>query len=146
VLLGMIVIIPSIIAYIFGLLFSADISIIGRYLPTAPSECVLWNHYFACSGGCSFLPSRRYRAHSRYVAAFWIALILVGHVVSSVLEEAHRHELLRSQASSSFTTEDDQVARALEASKSDWRSLVPTPKPFPARAESARNRKLLGAD
>jgi ABC-2 type transport system permease protein len=122
-LLGMIVIIPSIIAYIFGLLFSADISIIGdTYRLLLASVC--YGIIISLSGGILVLALSSLSRNSRYVAAFWIALILVGHVVSSVLEEVHRHELLRSQESSSFTTEDDQVAHALEASKSDWRPLV----------------------
>jgi ABC-2 type transport system permease protein len=122
-LLGMIVIVPSIVAYIAGLLFSADISIIGDTYRLLLAS-VAYGIIISLSGGMLILALSSLSRNSRYVAAFWIALILVGSVVYSVLAEAHRHEVREEQQSMSFATSEDEVIWQLEVAKSNWRPLV----------------------
>jgi ABC-2 type transport system permease protein len=122
-LLGMIVIVPSIVAYIAGLLFSADISII-RDTYRLLFASLAYGFIISLSGGVLILALSSLSRNSRYVAAFWIALLLVGSVVYSVLAEAHRHELRGAEQSMTFSTADDQNIWRLEAAKSNWRPLV----------------------
>ena len=123
-LLGMIVIVPSVVAYVFGVLFSSDFSVIGDTFHLL-FVSVVFGIIISVSCGMLILAMSSLSRNSRYVSAFWVAFVLVGSVIYGILSEANQDELRRAAwERGSFATPDDLATLELEASKSDWRPLV----------------------
>ena len=143
--LGLVVIVPSLIAYVFGLLFSLDITIVRDTLGILLSS-IGYGLVIAISAGLLILALSSLSRNSRYVALFWLALWFVSGIVGAVLHavdhEQRVHALQREIAISRQTQlsdrsgpsgagpfnhsriRDDLFAEEIEASKSDWRPLV----------------------
>ena len=96
--LGMVIIVPSIIAYVLGLLFSLDISIIRDTFRLLLSS-ILYGLIIATSAGLLVLALSSLSRNSRYVVLFWLGIWFIGLVLSNILEEtAHaqrRHAFMR---------------------------------------------------
>lgn len=151
--LGMVLIVPSLIAYVLGLLFSLDISIIPDTFPLLLAA-VGYGLLMCLSAGLLILALSSLSRNSRYVGLFWLAVWFVSSIVGSVLEginqEQRMHEAYRKameaeraqmaappakdpkerqrqqqqQANTYRTAWAEAEHEALEASKSDWRPLV----------------------
>jgi ABC-2 type transport system permease protein len=149
-LLGMVMIVPSIVAYIFGLLFSLDITILRDTIGILLAS-LLYGVIIAISAGLFVLALSALSRNSRYVALLWLGLWFVSGVVSVVLQnvdsEDRRHaayskiSVARPNRQDNISWQERQrqqrqwrqaIQRAddeyrlgeLEISKTDWRPLV----------------------
>ncbi len=99
--LGMVVIVPSLIAYVLGLLFSLDITIIRDTFPLLLA-CLAYGVVIVVSAGTLMLALSSLSRNSRYVALFWLAIWFVTRIVGSILNqvnmEQRRHDVYRRQA------------------------------------------------
>jgi ABC-2 type transport system permease protein len=128
VFLGMIVIVPSMIAYVLGLLFSLDITII-RDTYRLLLASVAYGVVISVSAGLLILALSSLSRNSRYVALFWLAVLMVSGIVATVLDSVDRQQRARAFYSNNGIARmdrsaEDLVAEEMEASKSNWRPLV----------------------
>jgi ABC-2 type transport system permease protein len=151
VFLALVMIVPSIVAYIMGLAFSLDISIIGDTFGILLAS-IGYGLIVSLSAGLLMLALSALSRNSRYVALLWAAVWIISSVVSLVLQsvdsEQRRYayfskltppsEMVRSDSLSrqERTTQMRAWRRArerayteyrlgeLEFSKKDWRPVV----------------------
>jgi ABC-2 type transport system permease protein len=123
-LLAALVIVPSIVAYVMGLLFSLDITIV-RDTSRILVASITYGLVIAFSAGTLMLALSSLSRNSRYIALLWMGIWILTSTVSLVLmqvaQEERRHqagERRLSRASEEFITAE------IEAAKSDWRPLV----------------------
>ncbi|MEX2316728.1 MAG: ABC transporter permease subunit [Pirellulales bacterium] len=135
--LGMVIIVPSIIAYLLGLLFSLDIAIV-RDTYRILLASIAYGFLIALSSGLLILALSSLSRNSRYVALFWLGVWIVSGVVALVLTQADLHQHRRQAwvaqraagagrpqtANSRRAFEDSLLAEAQQAAKSNWRPLV----------------------
>lgn len=152
VFLGMVLIVPSLIAYVFGLLFSLDITILRDTFPLLLS-CLAYGAIMVLSTGTLILALSSLSRNSRYIALFWLAIWFVTSTVSGILNtvdrEQRRHDFYRkafavqqaqrpptgksrdemaayhqAQADSYRRAQRDFEADELRAAKTNWRPLI----------------------
>jgi ABC-2 type transport system permease protein len=147
--LGMVLVVPSIIAYVLGLVFSLDISILADTFPLLLAS-IGYGVVMTISAGLFILALSSLSRNSRYIGLFWIGVWFITSLVGSYLEGANRrqhmqqryqkiHEAQQAQAQSGqpLTREEQHRQREaqakawnevmrqdLEDAKSDWRPLV----------------------
>src|SRR5262245_43641853 len=150
--LAMVLIFPSIIAYLLGLLFSLDLSIIPDTFPMLLAA-VGYGIVMTTSTGLFILALSSLSRNSRYVGLFWLAVWFVSSLVGTVLEavnkEHQRHARYRAntqlqasrQAVNVRTNEQlakhmkerqdaemkawqEAQAAELEDARRDWRPMV----------------------
>lgn len=150
--LARIIIVPSIIAYVLGLLFSKDITILRDTFPILLSS-IAYGLIIALSAGLLILALSSLSRNSRYIALFWVGIWFVSSIASTILQgvehDQRRHafynkpEVRRSTHSNSmpFLREEQRKAQRaqqlayqkawddfqneeLQAVKTDWRPLV----------------------
>jgi ABC-2 type transport system permease protein len=121
---GMIVIVPSVIAYVLGLLFSLDLSILKDTFPLLLAA-IGFGVVIALSAGLLVLALSSLSRNSRYVGLFWVAVLMISGIVSSVLESVDQQQQRRlNRTSDQMVSSDDLVAQPAEAWKTDWRPVV----------------------
>jgi ABC-2 type transport system permease protein len=153
VFLGMVVIVPSLIAYALGLLFSLDITIIRDTFRLLLSS-IAYGLVIAVSAGLLILALSSLSRNSRYVALFWVVIWFVSGITGFILEEVNREQRQYAhyrknmagqpirQSSQNLPTPEERAkeqkalqdqqqqamaefeAEELQAAKSDWRPLV----------------------
>jgi ABC-2 type transport system permease protein len=152
--LGMVLVVPSLIAYLLGLVFSLDLSVLRDTLPLLLA-CVGYGAVISVSAGLLILALSSLSRNSRYVGLFWLALWFVTSIVGTVLEGINQEQRIhrkfrqaaeaehaaRQDAAKAKTPEERQRAHSaqqeaqrkmwadvereeLDAAKSDWRPLV----------------------
>lgn len=89
--LGMVLIVPSIIAYVLGLLFSLDLTIIRDTFPLLLSA-LGYGALMTLSAGTLILALSALTRNSRYVALFWLAIWFVSSITSEILDEIHQNQ------------------------------------------------------
>lgn len=118
--LGAVTIVPAIIAYILGLLFSLDASIVRETFPLLLAS-VAYGLVISLSAGTLVLALSCLSRNSRYVALFWLALWLGSSAASGFLQSidmAHRrHQAWNEQR-------QDSAESDLEHARSNWRPVV----------------------
>jgi ABC-2 type transport system permease protein len=164
--LGLAIIVPCLLTYALGLMFSLDFSIVKDTYRLLLAS-VAYGVVIILSAGMLILALSSLSRNSRYVALFWLSIWIVSNIVSGVLEttqqvqrrNAHFRQVhLAQQAQAGLSREErrrqmdalraEQEAQMaefetqqLEASKSDWRPLVS----YTANL-SRIGRQLLGTD
>ncbi len=128
VFLGLIVIVPSIIAYVLGLLFSLDLTII-RDTYRVLLASVAYGVVISLSAGLLILALSSLSRNSRYVALFWLAVLMVSGIVATILDAVDHQQRARKFYSNNGASRLDRSAEELlteemEASKTNWRPLV----------------------
>ena len=112
--LSMVIIVPSIIAYVLGLLFSLDLTILrdtfGLLLATIAYGLVI-----ALSAGLLILALSSLSRNSRYIALFWLGIWLVSNVTAGMLEMVNVDQ---------WSHHNQTPQATLEAAESNWRPLV----------------------
>ena len=151
--LGMMIIVPSLVAYALGLLFSLDLSIIRDTFGILLAS-IAYGLVIVFSAGSLILALSSLSRNSRYVAMLWLAIWFISAVAGSILEgvaadqrsnEYFRRSMMNQQAQmphprrgapddyfqqqqDDFTAQQkafqDFQAQQLEAAKTDWRPLV----------------------
>jgi ABC-2 type transport system permease protein len=147
--LCLVVVLPSLIAYVLGVLFSLSFSTVWDTFPLLLS-CLAYGAIIVLSAGTLMLALSSLSRNSRYVALFWVALWFVSSIVGTILEGvawqqrqmAHQRKLAeefsgRHRPQRPLTPHEQRdwqeySARAqqlywaeeLRASQSNWRPLV----------------------
>jgi ABC-2 type transport system permease protein len=123
--LGMILILPCVIAYLFGLLFSLDITIVQDTFGLLLMS-VLYGLVIAISAGMLMLALSSLSRNSRHVGLFWLAILMVGAIMATVLEGVDHQQRIHAYRSAAGNVQSrDAIATAeIEASRTDWRPLV----------------------
>jgi ABC-2 type transport system permease protein len=123
-LLAMITIVPGIIAYVLGLLFSLDATII-RDTYRILIASVAYGLCIAISAGMLILALSALSRNSRYVALFWLAIWFVSGTVSLILIGVEREEQIHRGFQRGVPwSRESMIEEQLEAAKTDWRPLV----------------------
>ena len=112
--LGLVLVVPSVIAYVLGLLFSLDISIIPDTFPLLLAS-IGYGLLMTLSAGLLILALSSLSRSSRYVGLFWLGIWFVTSIVGSVLEGVNREQRMHDMYRKSY-----EVERSARAS--------PTPK------------------
>jgi ABC-2 type transport system permease protein len=146
--LGLVMILPSLIAYALGLLFSMDITILWDTFPLLLA-CVAYGAVIVLSAGTLILALSSLSRNSRYVALFWVGIwfvsMLVGSILNGVASEQRRMRHYQTQAALQARqvgnrpmnqaemrawqdgmrkAEADFHAEQLELARSDWKPMV----------------------
>jgi ABC-2 type transport system permease protein len=139
--LGMVIIVPSVIAYVLGLLFSLDITILRDTFHLLLAS-IAYGLVIAASAGLLMLALSSLSRTSRFVTLMWIAIWIGSGIVSSVLESAHeQHQRRQTWQTPPGIVDDEIIAEQIQATRSNWRPLVS----YTANL-SRVGRELLGTD
>ncbi len=82
--LGLVIVFPSLIAYVLGLLFSLDITIVRDTFPLLVG-CLGYGLIIVLSAGTLILALSSLSRNSRYIALFWVGLWFVSGVAGVTL-------------------------------------------------------------
>ena len=149
--LGMVMILPSVVAYILGLLFSLDITILRDTFGILLAS-IAYGLIIALSAGLLVLALSAMSRSSRYVALFWLGVWFIGWSISAVLlgvdSQQRRYAYFSKLTPPPAMMRDEGLSREerqrqfrawrqarekasveyrmgeLEFSKNDWRPLV----------------------
>ncbi|MFI5381372.1 MAG: hypothetical protein ACHRHE_18910 [Tepidisphaerales bacterium] len=91
VFLGRIIILPSLIAYVLGLLFSLDITIIRDTFRILLASLV-YGLVITLSAGLLILALSSLSRNSRYIALCWLGIWFVSGIVATLLQETERSQ------------------------------------------------------
>jgi len=165
--LGLVTVVPCLLAYALGLLFSLDLTIV-RDTYRLLLASVAYGVVIILSAGMLILALSSLSRNSRYVALFWLGIWIVSGIVSTVLQSADQAQrrqasFKRAMAGQSASprsqtvpqrgrpprggaamqrwSTDDVEAAEVEAAKTNWRPLVS----YTANL-SRVGRQLLGTD
>jgi ABC-2 type transport system permease protein len=142
VFLGMVVIVPTLIAYFLGMLFSLDLTMIRDTYPILLAS-LAYGVIITLSAGLFVLALSALSRNSRYVTLMFLGVLLVGAIVSSTLQSVEQGQRqhayfqrmgIASMRSSRMSREDRMRAysqmnevtaeEAMAAGATDWRPLV----------------------
>jgi ABC-2 type transport system permease protein len=140
--ISMVTIVPSLIAYALGLLFSLDLTIIRDTFGLLLCS-ITYGLVIAVSSGLLMLALSSLTRNSRYVGLFWLGIWIISSMTAAILEGVDTSQ--RMQESFAAQNQEAQqgvgqgrpgprmnrgwnreefMAKQLEASKTDWRPLV----------------------
>lgn len=117
--LGAVTIVPAIVAYMLGLAFSLDVSILKDTFPLLLAS-VAFGLVIAASAGTLILALSSLSRSSRYVAMFWLAAWLGTSTVSTILQAIEHEQRQHAQ----WQAGGFDVEKELEAARTNWRPLV----------------------
>lgn len=112
--LAMVIFIPSLIAYILGLAFSLDISILRDTLPLL-LKVLLYGLLIAASAGTLVLAISSLSRNSRNVGLMWVGLWFVSGIVSDALNSAYMFQRRSDGPVAMFAARSDPA---------NWRPMV----------------------
>jgi ABC-2 type transport system permease protein len=147
--LSMVLVVPSIVAYILGLMFSMDISIVKDTFPLLIAS-LSYGLVMTLSAGLLMLALSSLSRNSRYIGLFWIGAWFITSITGFILEKFNeqqmRHEYyeqvmaeqMSMQASGKKPTPQEMKQqnenrnklfkqlkqKEFEDARSDWRPLV----------------------
>jgi len=121
---GMVMIVPSIAAYVLGMLFSLDITIVRDTLGLLLAV-IAYGLVIAVSAGMLVLALSSLSRNSRYIALLWLGIWFVSGITATVLDEVDRQQRMHEAGQpGSFLRSSEVAAAELEAAKTNWRPLV----------------------
>jgi ABC-2 type transport system permease protein len=123
-LLSLVTVVPAVIAYVLGLLFSLDLSIIRDTFGLLLAS-VAYGLIIAVSAGLLVLALSSLSRNSRYIALFWLAIWIGSSAVAGVLQgiDAQQH-MRRAWREPSQSRREELFAEALTAARTNWRPMV----------------------
>src|SRR5262249_4981844 len=92
--IGMVMIVPSVLAYVLGLLFSLDFSIVKDTLPLLLSS-IAYGLIVAVVSGVLMLALSSLSRNSRYVGLFWIGFLLLTSMTAGILNQIDHEQRMR---------------------------------------------------
>ncbi|MGD9636022.1 MAG: ABC transporter permease [Pirellulales bacterium] len=122
-LLSAVIIAPAIVAYVLGMIFSLDVSILRDTFRILLAS-VVYGLVISISAGLLILALSTLSRNSRYVALFWIGMWFITSAVAVVLQTIQFHEARRAAEAGEAVNPGDAIQRAIAASRDDWRPLV----------------------
>jgi ABC-2 type transport system permease protein len=121
--LGMVTILPAVIAYALGLLFSLDLSIVPDTFPIL-LRSIAYGLVISISAGTLVLALSCLSRNSRYIALFWLALWIGTNMVEFVLVNVDMQQRIYQAGQSGDISYPQIMERELEASRTNWRPLT----------------------
>ena len=121
--LGMVIIVPSLLAYVLGLLFSLDITIIRDTFGILLAS-VAYGLVIAVSAGLLILALSSLSRNSRYIALFWLGIWFVSSTVAGVLGLVDHEQRAHQARQVTQEARTDPATLEIEAARTDWRPLV----------------------
>jgi ABC-2 type transport system permease protein len=122
-LLSAVMIAPCLIAYVLGLLFSLDITIV-RDTSRILLAGITYGLVIALSAGMLMLALSSLSRNSRYVALFWMAIWILTAIVSVVLMQIEHEQRRHQPGARSRWQKEEFLNGEIQAAKSDWRPLL----------------------
>lgn len=122
-LLGVVIIVPSIVAYVLGLMFSLDVTILRDTFRIIVAA-VLYGLLIAVSAGMLILALSSLSRNSRYVALMWVGIWIVTGAVSTVLTLVNEEERQHLESRISQGETETTLGDLRTADRRDWRPLV----------------------
>jgi ABC-2 type transport system permease protein len=89
--LGMVLVVPAIVAYVLGLMFSMDISILTDTFPLLLAS-IAYGAVMTLSAGLLMLALSSLSRNSRYIGLFWIGVWFITSITSFVLEKINEEQ------------------------------------------------------
>jgi ABC-2 type transport system permease protein len=132
VFLGLVLVVPSVIAYVLGLLFSLDLTIL-RDTFSLLFACVGYGAVMSVSAGLLILALSSLSRNSRYVGLFWLAVWFVSSMVGTVLEAVNQERRAH-----------HQQMRAIEAQQAAAPPAQPNQPVQPAKTPGGRKQRAPG--
>ena len=116
--LGLVVIVPSLLAYVLGLSFSLDLTIVPGHLAVAACASLAYGLVIIVSAGTLMLALSSLSRNSRYVALFWLGLWIVSGITAIVLQSSDQI----AAPATSFNRRNGRagLASAPTAAASEW--------------------------
>ena len=140
-------IVPSVLAYVLGLLFSLDWTILGDTWRIMLAS-LAYGVVIILSAGTLMLALSSLSRSSRDVALLWVGIWVVGNVSGWILGLSHQNEVRQAQVRQAMASDgkqrrfdDGYLDAQLETQKSDWRPIVSYTNNL-----SRIGRQLLGTD
>jgi ABC-2 type transport system permease protein len=134
VFLGSVLVVPSVIAYVLGLVFSLDWTILRDTFPLLLAS-VAYGAVMSISAGLLILALSSLSRNSRYVGLFWLGVWFVSSIVGTVLaginEERRMHHAYR------------QMAEAQHAAQVAAKNQRPEQRQRQTMEQQAAQRKIL---
>lgn len=133
--LGLTIVAPALIAYILGILFSLDVTILSDTLPILIGA-VIYGLLIVVSAGTLILALSSLSRNSRYISILWAAVLIVTSALSTILVDVEQLSRVQAEQAamiqSSFgqmgndlqKTLDDIEEQHIAADKVNWRYLV----------------------
>jgi ABC-2 type transport system permease protein len=121
--LSAVTIVPAIVAYVLGILFSLDFGIVRDTFPLLLAS-VGYGLVIAASAGTLILALSSLSRSSRYVAMFWLAIWLGSGVISGVLQGIEHEQRRHTAGHPSRENYSNFVDEELTAASTNWRPLV----------------------
>jgi ABC-2 type transport system permease protein len=125
-LVAALAVLPAVAAYILGICFSLDLSVIRDTWRLLPAS-ILYGLVIVVSAGTLMLALSSLSRRSLYVGIAWIGLWIVGSTVSNVLEGIQEQAIYRNVSQQRFVAPNGAQAAKAEAAKTDWRLLFSYP-------------------
>jgi ABC-2 type transport system permease protein len=123
-ILGVAIVLPAIVAYLLGLLFSLDRTIL-RDTWAILLAGVTYGLVIAVSAGMLMLAISSLSRNSRYVALVWMGIWIVSGTVSVILVQVDWAQRMHAAGTHhQVWASDAAMAEEIEAAKSNWRPLV----------------------
>jgi ABC-2 type transport system permease protein len=130
VFLGLVLVVPSVIAYVLGLLFSLDLTIL-RDTFSLLLACVGYGAVVSVSAGLMILALSSLSRNSRYVGLFWLAVWFVSSMVGTILEAVNQERRAH-----------HQYVRAVEAEQAAARAAQPDQPVQPAKMPGGPKQRV----
>ncbi len=123
-LLGSVIVLPAIAAYLLGLIFSLDVTILRDTFRILLAS-VAYGLVISVSAGLLILALSSLSRNSRYVALFWIGMWFVTSSVAGVLSAVNAEQRIREvrHAAAAGDIAGAQLSEQLAAQR-DWRPLI----------------------
>lgn len=127
--LAMVIVVPSLTAYVLGLLFSLDLSIVRDTFGLLMAS-IAYGLVITLSAGLLVLALSSLSRNSRYIALFWLAIWFVSSVVAATLDSANQQQQRHQAWQASHQRPGpnfggvDYVQAEIDAAKTNWRPLV----------------------
>jgi ABC-2 type transport system permease protein len=123
-ILGIVVILPSLISYVLGMLFSLDITILRDTFGILVAS-VCYGLVIALSAGTLILALSSLTRNSRYVALMWIGIWFVTATLAGILVSIDQQQRLHeARLAGNDRHSTEFLTTELDVAKTDWRPLV----------------------
>lgn len=135
ILLGMVIVAPAVVAYVLGMAFSLDVTIIRDTFPVLVGT-IAYGLLVVASAGTLILALSSLSRNSRYIALLWAAFVLVTSAMSTILVDMEQGQRIRTINMAPYQpfqrTDGDDLQRTLDrideklvaSQVSDWRPLI----------------------
>jgi ABC-2 type transport system permease protein len=147
--LGLVLVVPSVIAYILGLLFSLDWTIVRDTFSLLLAS-VGYGVVMSISAGLLILALSSLSRNSRYVGLLWLGVWFVSSIVGSVLEtvneEQRREDARRHEAEAQYTARVAETKHAAQVAAKNQTPQEQQRMAMEQRMEQQAAQRKISAD